>query len=680
MAKLTDYFALKPTPELGKALWTKVQDDRNTDSAVSPHRDRNARAMLYYFGQNPTGTAQASMVSRGGDQGELAVYRVNHSRALVQTLINLILSAKVVWECVAGNSDSESRAQTILGAAILEQYWKDYRVASFAARQLEEAVVFGDAFIYAPWDKSLGQQYAPGVFTGDIDFKNVSTWDVIRDPYKKSYDQLDWRIVCLRESRFTLAAKYPQFEERILSVPSDIISKNSNMLPGQAGRDTEDINVYHFYHDRTAATPAGRETIFVADDCVLEDGPLSYDTVPLYRVSAAEMFGTPFGYTAFQEILGLQEIVDSLESSVATNQTTFSTQMIGIQTGSNVSPESIGGIKLITYPLGGSPPIAVQLTKTAPEVFQHIKDMVQNMEQLMGLNSVVRGVANSGEQSGSALALLSNQAKQQSSNLEGNFYQGLRSLGQGILETIRVKCPFPRTVALAGKTNTSLAQIQEYTKKDLTAIHRVNVDIGNPLQQTIAGRKELATMYIQALGPGSVRPEQLEQVIDTGRLEPLTNGLQKQLLLICSENESLQKGDSPPVLADDDHALHMREHVAMSSDPVVRGNPAAMQALNDHMNQHWSEYRAADPARLMVLGQTPPPQLGPPPGAPPAPGGPPPSGPPPGMGAKGPGPKPAMAAKVSGPPTPPSEPPAVQMPTDKSTGQKAPVAGPPIQG
>ncbi len=633
-----------------------------------------AKAALYYFGKDLSGGASQG-ITRGGDQGELAMIRVNHARSLVQTQLNLILASKIVWQPIATNSDYKSAAQTILAASVLEYYWRDQQISKYYQRVLEEAIVFGECFFYRPWDMTKGPptplpeldeqgnikldaQGNPVMKqSGDFAFKTLSSASVIRDPYKRSFDELDWVIVETRENKFNLAAQTanPQIQQQILNVPVDIIQHGADYQPARADVPTNDISVFKLWHKKTPILPEGRETVFLSKDLVLSDGPLTYDEIPLDRVYSAELFGSPYAYSAFFEILGIQELVDSLHTCVATNQTTFGTQMIGCPDGTTVSPDSFGGMKLLKYPAGSGEPKAIQLTKSPPEVFNYIETLVSNMEQLMGLNSVARGEPQSGEQSGAALALLEAKAKQQMSVLEGSFLRSIQSSGGGVIDTIRRKCPYPRRVAISGVSNKALERSEEYGKDSFEQIHRVQVDIGNPLSQTSAGRQELANMYLQLLGP-KMTGEQMEQVLTTGRLEPMTQSLQRELLLIKSENELIARGAPGAVaMADDDHVLHMREHRGEMANPEVRSNPQAIQAYMDHQNEHWELYNTVDPARLMVFGMQPPPQLGlpPGPGAPPGP-------------APGPEEPPSIAA--NGPP----EPSLPSLPTNPATGEPPP--------
>ncbi len=666
MNQLTDYFTLAPnTKELAERLWAKVEADRASSSMQTKLYGLLSKAALYYFGRDLSG-ATTQGITRGGDQGELALVRVNHARSLVNTQQNLILASKIVWQPIATNSDYKSFAQTILAASVLEYYWRDRQVAKYFQRALEEAIVFGEGFLYAPWDPTRGDEVpVPEVDgegnilgtkrAGDFAFRNVSAWNVIRDPYKKTYDELDWVIVETRENKYSLAAQTsdPTLRQQILNTPVDLV-QHGDYQPQGSDAPTDDISVFKLYHKRCPIMPDGMEVTFIGPDCILgKPTKLTYEEIPLYRIYSSDLFGTPYAYSSFFEILGLQELVDSLNTCIATNQTTFGTQMIGAPDGTTVSPDSFGGMKLLKYPAGSGEPKAIQLTRSPPEVFPYIKDLVSAMEQLMGLNSVARGEPQSGEQSGAALALLEAKAKQQMSVLEGAYLRAVQSAGTGTIDIIRKKCPYPRRVAITGVANKALERSEEYDKNSFDRIHRVQVDIGNPLSQTGAGRQQLADMYIQVLGP-KMTGEQIEQVLSTGRLEPMTQSLQRELLLIKSENEAISRGEPAKAMADDDHVLHMREHRGEMANPEVRANPDALAVYTQHMNEHWELYNTVDPARLMVFGQQPPPQMGPPP-----PGGPP--------GQPGPPPGPEQPGSMA--PNAPPEPSLPSMPNNPSTGQ-----------
>jgi hypothetical protein len=693
------YWAAAPAGQIGEKLFTRVQ---NYDSKAVPDGmfERYARAYQYYFGLSPSGVHSTSQVLRGGDIGELAEVRVNHARPLVNTLLNLITAPKVAWTPKAVNIDYESLKECKLAQAVLEYYWLEREIQRTCVSALEEALVFSEGFQFLEWDSYGGDEVGTDleatevIKSGDICVRNVSSWDVIRDAGKTSWDALDWVIVRVRKNKWDLIAQYdPEFlkedgksnglGDRILSAET---GSEFSWKRSEPTEDEDDVACYYFFHKRNAVMPQGRQTVFLSTDAVLADGKLEWDEIPLYRVSAGEMTGTPYGYTPFLDILGVQELMDSLNTAVASNQSTFAHQMIYVEEGTDISPENFGGAKLMYGKPGAAKPEALQLTRTPSEVFQYLGMLQKQQELLIGLNSVVRGEPQSGDQSGSALAHLSSQALQQASNVQAAYLRMVQSLGNGILCAIRRRLSAEKQIGLVGKTNAFLVDTATYSGKSFDRIKRVQVEIGNPLAQTTSGRDMIAKDYINL---GLVKtPEQLQQLHETGKLEPLTQGLSHQLMLIRSENEQmasavmdpmtgeLDEDSQPPVLALDDHRLHAREHAALLSSPQVRKNQAVVRAVLRHIEEHERLLTSVPPMTLLMVGQEPPPMpMGPPP-----PGGPD-AGPPP--GAEGPPGPPDAAAQATKPPGNPQAgklPNLPSPPKNPATGQPYdPKAGAPQQ-
>lgn len=652
------YWASEPSEKVVWKLSQKV-DSYSENELTKGLFGRHTRAFQFFYGMDPIGIHATSKVLRGGDRGELAELRVNHSRSLVNALLNLIVAPKVIWTPKATNIDYDSIRECELAAAILEYYWTERKVAKYAIQALEEAIVFTEGFVHVPWDSKGGEEVSLDengqmVRTGDATIRNVSTWDVIRDTTKASFEALDWVIVRVYQNKYNVAAQYPEFADLVMQSGEDNKFRGAPSVPFR--RDTDDVPVYYFYHKSTAAMPYGRETVFLNNRTVLQDGVLTYNRIPLYRVAPAEMVSTPYAYSPFLEILGVQEVIDSLHTSIATNQTTLATQCIAIQQGSEIPIDQLaGGMKAIYYPPGASPPAPLQLTATPAEVFKYVEMLKNDQQLLFGLNSVVRGETPSGELSGSALALLQSQALQQSSTLQGNYVRFIEEMGSGLLDLLKQRLDYPRKVAIVGKASSYLVNDTEFTGQNLQRIHRVQVEIGNPLASQPSGRAEIANDLFQK---GVIKTtEEYLQVLQTGRLEPLTKGLSDELLLIRGENESLARGEPVQALAIDDHLLHVREHRSVLANLEARRNPAVINAVLAHLDEHESLYYTVAPSKLIMMGQQPPqvPQGQPPP--PPSPGG-------EGGGA------PAVMEGPGNPTAESSNPQGARLPTNPATGQQ----------
>lgn len=622
------YFASAAEDKVGAKLVERL--DRYEDhTLVSEVNCRLKMAWQYYFGYSPDGFHGTSAVARAGESNELAAIRVNHSRALVNALLTLITNQKFVWTPRAVNLDYNSVRQTQLASSILEYYWHVKGVEAYANKAVEEAIAFTEGFVLVEWDDKLGvslpdpQNEQATISTGDLRFTNVSSWDVIRDPNKKAWDDLDWVIVRTWRNKFDLAIRHPTLSKEILETEPDLGSKASRSTDKW---ESDDIPVYVFFHKPCAILPFGREIHFLSSKTVLKFENLQYDSIPLHRVAPAELTGTPYGYSQHLEILGIQELSDSIHSSIATNLSTFGVQSIAIEEGSQTQFDEMGGMRALYYRQGGKKPEGLNLTAIPAEAFKYLDDLKTVQELIMGLNAVVRGESTSDRMSGSALALLQSQALQQASVLSGNRVALIQNLGTSVINIIKKKASSPLKIAIAGKGRMSAVHEQEVTGDKLSGISAVYVQVSNPLSQTSAGAVELANNLLQMKLIQS--PEQYTQIIDQGRFEPITRGTTEELTNILRENEDIAQGLETFAMIHDNHLLHGMEHKVSVANPEARRNPAVVQAYQFHMHQHYAQFYGVpedlviqDPLyrdRMLILtGQTPPPPsptpMGPPP-------------------------------------------------------------------
>lgn len=651
------YWAAVDTSEIGERLKEKFEAWR-TAAKDCEHSSQVATAYTHYFGRDIEGVgANAAGVARSGEQGELAEVRVPHARALANGVLNIVTGPKVVWNALPTTNDFEARAACVTASNACEYYWKDRQVAARAVEAALHAVVFGEGFLFTPWDPhegpdvaALGDKLIRG---GDIAYRVVPTWDTMRDPTVKAFDSLTNFAVVLWENRFDVAARCQDEETaaEVLKRGSVWFSDGEQVDPAQT--DSDIIPVVYWFHQRTPALPRGRETVLLPDGLVISDGELHqahWKALPVHRLSAGELAGTPWPFASFWTALGVQQVSDSIHSSLTTNITTTAPGLVSVETTSEISSDSIaGGPKVVYRAAGTQPPVAIQLQQASAESFKYLQLLRQEAQQLVGLNSTTLGQPEGANLSGAAMALLSSMSIQANSDLQAKWVAFIERVGNATLQHIAHRMPVPRKVALSGKGRSHLVKATEFSGPALQGVDRVLVEIGNPLQQTAAGRMELAQLYN---GAGFTKtPEQLAAVVETGRLDPLTQNLSNQLLLIAQENDALARGENPPVSLFDDQRLHLLEHPAVSASLEARADPKVMAALQAHCDEHIRILRETDPAILAVLGQQPLAPPGQPPGAPPD-----------------------VGAAVAPPPAPGDAPADVNMPglpTNPATGEPA---------
>jgi hypothetical protein len=542
-----------------------------------------------------------------GEQGELVQLPVNHFRNIAQHIYVMITGNRPIMEARAINTDYKSLSQTYLAQGILDYYMRERHLEDALKKAVELAIVLGAGFIKLEWNATAGEAFdydeETGQFNyeGDLQFSNLSPFDVIVDGTKESWDH-NWIMTRTFKNRFDLMAKYPEKAEKIKNIPSKS-DNNKTRIAVWSNDTTEDVPVFEFFHKRTEALPEGRYLLFLESDVVLLDSPLPYRTIPIFRIAPSDILGTTYGYTPMFDIFPLQEGVNSIYSGIMTNQNAFLVQSLYVQRGADVTLETLGeGMNIV---VGNSKPEPLQMTATPPEAFEFLNGLIQSMETLSGVNSVARGNPEASLKSGAALALVQSMALQFMSGLQQSYVKMVEDTGSALIQILKDFAAAPRVVAIVGKNNRPL--LKEFTGESISSINRVVVDVGNPLSRTISGRVQMAEQMLQMKLLRS--PEQYFQVLNTGRLDSSFEGDMMELLLIKSENEKMLSGELPIVSPLDQHSLHIREHKAVLADPDLRQDQGLVKAALDHIEAHLNALRNTDPALLQMVGETPVPPL-----------------------------------------------------------------------
>lgn len=602
------YFAAKPGDETASILMAKSRSFYNVLEANS-YLEKLSRMWRAYHGAFDVSVGVGHQISFTGEQDELVRLHVNHFRNLAQHIYVMITANRPIMEARAINSDYKSMAQTYLANGILDYYMREKHLEDALKLAVEMAVVMGAGFIKMEWNATTGDVYdidenGIEIKEGEIEFSNLSPFDVVFDGTKESHKQ-DWYLVRTFKNRFDLMAKFPEVAEKIKGIPSKSDASVYRMAL-LSNDDTDDVPVYEFYHKKTEALPQGRYLYFVASDVVLMDTPLPYRVLPVFRVSAGEILGTPYGYSPMFDVFPIQQATDAMYSAIMTNNSANAVQNFFVPNGSDISIDSIhGGMNIIT---GNAKPEAINLTATAPETFKFLEMLVQAGETLSGVNSVARGQPEASLKSGTALALVQSMALQFVSGLQQSYVKLIEDSGSAVIQILKDYANTPKVVALVGKNQKML--LKEFTGEDLDSINRVVVDVGNPLARTTAGRVQMAQEMMQM---GIIKdPTQYIQVMNTGRIDVMFEGDVSQQLLVRQENEWLSEGKNPPVSPFDIHAFHIQEHRSVLDNPDLRLNMEITKEVHDHIQDHIDKLTFTDPRILQLTGQQPLP----PPGSP----------------------------------------------------------------
>ena len=567
-----------------------------------------------YHGAYYTDSSNGHQITFGGEQGELVQVAVNEIRNVAQHMLVYITSTRPAMQARSVNTDYKSIVQTKLANGLLDYFLRDKRLENYLRTAVEHAIVFGSGYLKLEWNATGGEEVdfdeemGVPIKEGDIEFSNLSCFDVFFDCNRED-DKHDWLLCRSFKNRYDLIAKYPEFEELILRLPAKNQYEHFN-FSSYMFDDTDLVSVYEFYHKRSESMENGRYMLFLSEDVVLLDTPMPYRSLPVYKIAPSHILGTPYGYSNLFDLLPLQDLMNSLYSAAATNQTAFSVQNIIGPKGSDISVSELqGGLNFIEADESRGQIRPLQLTSTPKEVFEMISLLKKDIETLSGVNSVARGNPDPNLRSGNALALVQSMTLQFMSGLQQSYVAAIEDIGTGIINILKDHAKVPRVASIAGKANRT--NMKQFTGDDLSSINRVIVDVGNPLAKTTAGRVEMAEQLLQM---GAIKtPEHYFSVINTGQLDLMTEDTQSQLFLVKDENERLVDGKEVIAVFIDDHALHIKEHGCVLSDPELRFDGDLVQRTLAHIQEHIELLKNTDPDILRIRGQQaiqppPPPQ------------------------------------------------------------------------
>lgn len=629
------YFAADTSEKAASYLQHKTKEWFQNIS-VNNYLNKIKKSWAAYHGNY---YASSHEISFGGEQGELVNLAVNHYSNLCTHMLNMVTGSRPSFQCRAINTDRKSKIQAELGNGLLEYYMREKRLERNIKAAVEYAIVLGSGFVKMEWNATRGEisdylDISPEdiasfdeegnpldedgnilsptpIYDGDVDFYTLSPFDVAFDPTKETPDLHEWVVIRTFVNRYNLKEKYPEYAEEIMRIGTKDTQNSNNRISLTAFSKTDDIPVYELYHKRTEACPEGRFMMYLNSEIVLEDTDMPYRDLPVFRIAPRNVLGTPFGYTSMWDILPLQDAVNSLYSTIMTNNNAFGVQNILNPQGNNLKVNQLeGGLNFIEYNSTVGKPEPLQLTNTAQETYNFLAMIEKTMETVSGINSVARGNPESSLRSGTALALVQSQALQFMSGLQQSYIQLLEDVGTGLINILKDFADAPRIAAIAGISNTS--KMVTFKSEDLEAINRVVVDVGNALAQTPAGRAQIAENLLQ-MGLIST-PERYLEVLNTGNLKSATQGITNELDTINSENEALLKGQSEVIaIATDHHAMHIREHRSVLSDPALRLDSELVARTLAHINEHIRLLQETDPNLLSIIGEQP---LAPPGGSP----------------------------------------------------------------
>lgn len=555
----------------------------------------------------------------------LKAMNINHYASYIRNIHTMVTASRPAWEPIAINTDEESQADTQLASGLLDYYMREMGLETIFTDTVLKALFLREGWISLDWNPTGGEVYGTNpenglpIYEGDVEAGSHTILDVIREVKQRSLSK-DWKILRKFKNKWDLAAKYPELAEKIVELSGDGKSafeyelNPKNFADFAKNQDSDIIPTYTLYHPKTDAMPQGRMTEVCSADIKLFDGPLPYKRPYIFPVTTGKYFENNFGHSYLMDLLPIQDAINSTVSAILTNQAANAVQNFQVPKGAAPKVTTVmEGMNVWEYDPKAGKLEAMELLKTATEVFNFLNTLIQNGDLLSNVSQIGRGDAPA-NMSGTAMALLQQQAIQSTSGIQMSATYALEDTGTGLFELLQTFAVVPRIAIITGKSKRSM--LKKFSNKNLEGIGRVFVNSANPLTKTGAGRMEIANQLLQT--PNMIKtPEQYLGVLTTGNLEPLYQHDNAQRMLMVGENEDMMEGKPVQALLTDDHPMHILEHASVLNSSEARQDPNLVQLVLGHIQEHMSLAQGMSPQMAMVLKQASLFQPPPPPGMPP---------------------------------------------------------------
>lgn len=623
-----------------------------------------------YYGRGTDGMRNSSRMRETGEQGEVSELQLNGVKPIVQNSLSLIAGQPPAVKPVSTNGDSTSAAQTRLALGLHGYYERRVDGQSRWLDTIRGGILASSWVLAQSWVPTDGAEwgYDPDagktLYEGDVQEYTLPPWRYAFDPSAQSEDARKWIIFRRPQPRWDTAAnlKDEALAERLLraqeTAKSDRLKQQESLdaLLGESLPDEDVVWVWEVRHLPSPALPQGRLVRFVEPDIILWDSlekgvGYVYEKKELhaYEYAPERVISGLSGHSSHFDLLGLQELLDLVATSVATTVNLngmphlWSPPTQGAPTVNHLSTgpailESAARPEVLDFPA------------LKPEVVEAGNWALERMREAAALNNTVMGNPDKGMPA-SAQALQRAQAVQYHAVAQAEAIKLLRKQANGRLRLLKRFATSKRTAEIAGEAGAY--EVAEWQAEDISDVERFEVEVVDPLSQSYEQRQAVGQQLLELR---AIDVEGFVDFLQTGNLRKSLEGKTAAQELVDKNVALLRKGVGlPPIdaqamakqqqaigaglmspqdmtptfledggtyvrpLKSDPHHVAIPAYLAVANSPAARGDAKLVTACLDVASESLRLWQTLTPDECVAFGvpqlpshMMPPP---PPPGA-----------------------------------------------------------------
>lgn len=525
-------------------------------------------------------------------------------------LAKLTKTKPVIHATATSGSDADIKAAQ-LADKLLEHWWSEFALDDKLAEALLWAIITGQGYWKITWDEHAGksmrflldpqgqpitdgaledlfraqlqaQQVQPQekvVYMGDIKVEVISPFDVYIDDNAKVMDEAKYAI-CVHhmtpseiKERWGVEVK----ADSIASDPSSVLQGYGATF-GSKEPDVKGVNVGYFLPN--VEVPNGRYVMWV-EDHILEDQawPYPFQVLPIIKFPGIRIPGSVYDMGDVEQALPMQKDLNKTLSQIIEYKNLTLKPRVWAPTG------SLTGVRLTSEPgavyeynvIGDHKPEVEQLPNMPPYIFEHLKNIRDDIRQAFGIVDITEGTPPPNVEAGIAIDLLQEMATDRIAPRVLLLERCLSKGGEIMLGLAKEYYQEPRLLKLYGAGGATKAK--RFNQADLQGGVSIAVETGSALPRTRAGRQQRILDYVDR---GFMRPDQAYKYLDIADLEGLSAIFSADEDQAYREHDRILAGQpvNPVAAMTAQNAIQTGQPVGDQQEPIT--DPQAAQDYIKH--------------------------------------------------------------------------------------------------
>ncbi len=509
-------------------------------------------------------------------------------------LMSKLLSRPLVFEVAPIAADDASVRGAHIAEAVLEDLGK-YHNWEEARENISWATWLGGTAVLAlDWDQKYGgkkvgqREDGSDISTGEVCETALSILEVAWEPGARNAEKGLWwiRAQVLPPGEVQEAYGLAKLPASDATAAQGFMGRTLSIE--DLGRPNPELTLCLTYYERpNKKRPDGVVCTVVGEKIV--DGPHPWpfpfeDRLNMVVFRETKLIGKAHGDTVFSAAVPVQVALNQSLSNILEHlKLTGNSRLL--------MPDTLDGIddlsdlpgEILTFNMAGGKPEWLSPGPMAPWVMESPAMLQRQLDDILGLHDVSRGIAPSNIESGVGLSVLVEQDSTPLGALTRELVHGFERFGCMVLETYAANVKEHRTARLQYKGSTP--EIVEWNGDSLAGQTTVSI----PMDAMMPRSRTALMAFAKELWDRKIiqDPQMFTKVADLPGQDDLLEGLDTDIAKAQRENRDFAVG-RPTVPRDfDDHAKHIQRHNDFRKTLRYESMPEEWQMYCDqHLETH----------------------------------------------------------------------------------------------